>query len=425
MSSTRNKPEGSYRKTTLKNGLRVVTEKVPSVRSISLGVWLDVGSRNETADENGVSHLIEHMLFKGTKLRSARQIASALESIGGVLNAFTSRENTCFTARILDANLATAVDLLADMTCHSTLSPKNLELERKVICEEIKESIETPADHIHDIFASTFWGEHPLGRPILGLEESMMGIPRAGIRNYMDRHYRSGSVVVAASGSVSHDSLVRLAREKFSFRDGKAQPPLSAQRDGSPKSKVVDDGNNQTHLCLGYPGLAYTDPQRTCVSVMNAYLGGGMSSVLFQKIREEKGLAYTVYTFHDFYQDAGIFGAYMATDKNHLPQTIEISLKEFDRLKKRRLTNTRLDQVKTQIKGLMALSMESTSARMNRLARHELMFGKYIPLSNTLKDIDKVSPSDILEMANRIFDNSHLTGTVSGPADSQVFENVA
>lgn len=425
MPASRHKTKSSYRKTTLKNGLRVVTESLPSVRSIALGVWVDVGSRNEAADEAGVTHLIEHMLFKGTRQRNARQIASALESVGGALNAFTSRENTCFTARILDANLGAAVDLLADMTCHSTLSPSNLKLERKVICEEIKESIETPADHIHDIFAAAFWGTHPLGRPILGQRKTMMGISRTRIKKYMRRHYCSGSVVVAASGSVSHNTLVRLAREKFEFQAGAADSPLLAQRDGGRKSKVVDDGNNQTHLCLGYPGLAYTDPKRTAVSVMNAYLGGGMSSVLYQKIREEKGLAYTVYTFHDFYQDAGIFGAYMATDKDHLQQTIEISLKEFDRLKKRRLTKTRLDQVKTQIKGQMALAMESTAAWMNRLARHELMFGKYIPLSDTLKEIDKVSPSDILELANRVFDNSHLTAAVSGPVDSHVFENVA
>ena len=414
-----------YRKTTLRNGLRVITERIPSVRSISLGVWIDVGSRNEAPDENGVTHLIEHMLFKGTRRRSAKQIASALESVGGGLNAFTSRENTCLTARIMDENLDVAVDLLADMACNSTVTPTNLKLERKVICEEIQESLETPADHIHDLFATTFWGGHPLGQPILGDRETMQSLPPAKIKEYINRHYRTGSIVIAAAGCVSHQKLVKLVREKFDFPVGDIDRGEAAHRDTGPRTKLVADGNSQTHLCLGFPGLAYGSDDRMAVAVLSAYLGGGMSAVLFQKVREEKGLAYSVYTYHDFFQDAGIFGAYMATDKVHVREAIEITLGELNKLKKRRIPEARLEQVKTQIKGQMALGMESTANHMNRMARHELMFGEFIPFETTLKAIDEIDNSRILELANRLFDQDNITCAILGPADANVFKGIA
>ncbi|MDH4158340.1 MAG: insulinase family protein [candidate division Zixibacteria bacterium] len=413
-----------YNKTVLKNGLRVVTEKMPSVRSISLGVWLDVGSRNESAEENGLSHFIEHMLFKGTKTRTARQIAASLESIGGGLNAFTSREQTCYVARILDEHLNIAVDVLADMVCNSTLSPVNLGREKKVICEEIKESLDTPTDYIHDLFARTFWGKHPLGRPIMGSIRNISQMPRHRVTGYLKRNYRAGSTVIAASGFVPHDRLVKLVRGKFRFDEGAAPAPVTAARDRNRNIIFKEDDNQQTHLCLGFPGLDYAADGKTAALVLSLYLGGGMSSVLFQKIREDRGLAYTVYTFMDFYRDSGLFGAYLGTDHRRLKEAADIMLAEFARMKKRRLAPGTLEKAKNQLKGNIVLGMEATQSRMNRLGRQELMYGEFRTLERTLKEIDRVSSSDILELSNRLFDTDRMAIAVLGPADRKALNHV-
>lgn len=415
---------GLYKKTVLKNGLRVLTEKMPSVRSISMGVWIDIGSRNESKSMNGASHLIEHMLFKGTKKRTAKQIASSLESIGGGLNAFTSKEQTCYTARILDEHLDIAIDVLSDITCNATLTPVNLKREKKVICEEILESEETPSDHIHDIFAESYWGDHPLGRSILGPAENITNMPRAKIVNYIKENYQSNSIVIAAAGNVSHAKLVKLVKEKFNFPSGNKPEYTKAKRTKLNDVMIENTKNNQIHICLGHPGVDYSDKNKMAALAVHVYLGGGMSSVLFQKIREEKGLAYTVYTYLDMYRDAGLFGTYLATDKTNLEQALAITLKELDKVKKKKISASKLDLVKAQLKGHLTLGMESTSSRMSRLARTELMAEEYHTLKHTLKTIDKVTPSIFLEMVNKIFDNSQMALAVLGPADSEVIKNV-
>ena len=424
MSTTRISGEALYQKTVLPNGLRILTEQIPSIRSISIGVWIDVGSRHETAEENGVSHLIEHMLFKGTKHRNARQIAAVLESVGGSLNAFTSKEQTCYTARVLDDYLDIAVDVLADLTCNATLTPLNLAREKKVILEEIHESLETPADHIHDIFSQTYWGGHPLGRPILGEMQGIRQMPRSRILSYMKRNYRAGSIVISAAGSISHRKLVKLVREKFTFLEGTTVPFEPARR-SQPNSLVVkENNNNQIHVSLGFPGVEYGSDERMPALVAHTYLGGGMSSALFQKIREEKGLAYSVYTFNDFYRDAGIFGAYVATDKRNLQQCIEITLKVLSSIKHRKLPSAKLDIMKAQVKGQVTLGMESTAGRQNRLGRTELMLGRYITLKETLKVVDRVSAVDIMHFADRCFDPSQMAIAVLGPARKSSIQNV-
>ncbi len=415
---------GVYQKTTLKNGLRIVTETMPSVRSVSLGVWVDVGSRNERPEENGMSHFIEHMLFKGTRRRTARQIAAALESLGGNLNGFTSREHTCYTARILDEHLETAVDVLSDIMCNATLTKPNLKREKMVICEEIKEVADNPADYIHDIFAKTFWGEHPLGRSILGTRQTLIAMKRSHVVDYLKRHYRTGPIVVAASGRVSHAKLVRFVRERFNFPAGQAEAPKKAQRDKQKNIKLESSSNNQTHLCLGYPGLKFADGSKMAALALGTYLGGGMSSVLFQKIREELGLAYSVYTFHEFYRDAGVFEACIGTDREHVRQVVDIILAELDRLKKRRLPLSKLNKIKGQMKGQLALGMESTTSRMSRLARQELMHRPYKSYRQILKEVESVTPSQILELSNRLFDHSRVAIAVLGPVDKGVFDDV-
>ena len=415
---------GMYQKTVLKNGLRVVTEKIPSVRSITMGVWIDVGSRNESKDVNGVSHLIEHMLFKGTKNRSSKEIASSLESIGGSLNAFTSKEQTCYIARILDEHLEQAVDVLADITCNATLTPVNLQREKKVVCEEIQESHETPSDLIHDIFAMTYWGDNSLGRSILGESKNIMSMPRSKVMKYIKQNYRAESIVIAASGSVSHNKLVKLVKEKFLFEDGKAEQYDKAERVENHSVNLVSNKNSQIHLCIGFPGVNYASKDKITALAMHVCLGGGMSSTLFQKIREEKGLAYSVFTFLDIYRDGGLFGAYLATDKKNLKQAVDITLKQLGLMKKNKLSESRLDKVKAQLKGQLTLGMESTSSRMNRLARNELMLQTYAPLKKTLKDIDKVTAADIQSLSKRIFDRSQLALAVLGPADKDDINDV-
>jgi predicted Zn-dependent peptidase len=420
----RTSDEGVYHKTVLSNGLRIVTETMPSVRSVTIGIWVDVGSRHERPELNGVTHFIEHMAFKGTKRRTAKQIAAELESRGGSLNAFTSREHTCFAARVLDDHLDIAVDVLADITCNLTMTPLNIRREKMVVCEEIKEVEENPSDHIHDLFARTFWGKHPLGQPILGTKDSVTGLQRNLIVDYLKNHYRAGSVVVAAAGCVSHNKLVRLVKEKFNFPDGKTEQAERAFRPQVQSIKLAANNNSQTHLCLGYPGLEYNSTLKMAVLALNTYLGGGMSSVLFQKIREEQGLAYATYTFHDFYRDAGVFGAYLGTDKKHLRQAVDIILTELERLRKRRMPDAKLDTIKGQMKGSLALGMESTASRMNRLARLELMLQDYESYRQTLRAVDKITSSEILEAANRIFDNSSIAMAVLGPVEKKALDNI-
>jgi predicted Zn-dependent peptidase len=415
----------AFRKTELKNGLRIVSEKRPSVRSIALGVWVDVGSRHEAPDENGITHLIEHMVFKGTRKRSAGQIAASLESLGGALNAFTAREQTCYNARVIDEHLDTAVDVLADISCRASLTPANFKKEKLVICEEIKEVTENPSDHIHDLFAQTFWDGHPLGQPILGSMENVLGMSRAKVVNYIRRHYRSESIVISAAGNIEHDKLVKLVRRNFDFAPGTvaAAPAASAPPDIRIKHSPSDNG--QTHFCIGYPGLPFAERDKPAAILLTTYLGGGMSSVLFQKVREQRGLAYSVFAFHDAYRDAGVFGVYMATDKNRLAEAYGVVEKELKKLRTRRIDPARLDRIKNQVRGQISLSLESTPSRMSRLARNELMLGRQVSINQTMKHYDSVTSSRILEAANRMLDDSRLAIATLGPADARIFDHVS
>ncbi len=413
-----------YQKTVLPSGLRIVTETMPSVHSVSLGVWVDVGSRHERAEQSGITHFIEHMLFKGTRHRSARDIAAALESLGGSLNGFTSREHTCYTARVLDEHLPAAVDVLADMTCSATLTAPNLKREKMVIAEEIKEVEDTPADYIHDFFSETYWGTHPLGRSILGSADTVTRLTRKQTVDYLARNYRTGSVVIVAAGRVDHRKLVRLAGRAFDFRAGQAEAAMAAQRSQPRNVRMRADGNSQTHLCLGFPGLSFGDPDRMTALALNTYLGSGMSSVLFQKIRERHGLAYSIYAFHDFYSDAGVVGAYLGTDRRHLARAVRLIMIELKSLKKRRLTGSKLHSIKTQMKGQLALGLESPASRMNRLARMELMHQPYRSYRQMLNDVDRITSSRLLHLANRLFDSTQVAVAVLGPADENALDSV-
>ena len=409
-----------FRKTTLPNGLRIVSETLPSIRSVSLGVWVDVGSRHEQPEESGLSHFIEHMLFKGTRKRTAKELASALESLGGSLNGFTSREQTCYHSRFLDKHLETSVDVLADLTCNATITSTHIGREKHVVCEEIRESLDNPSDHIHDIFAKSFWGKHPLGQPIMGTEQNIMSLTRSRVLDFVSRHYRAESVVVAACGAVPHEKLVKSVRQKFRLGAGASTEATQAQRSKERDLIVERDKNNQTHFCLGFPAPGYDSRDKMSVLALSSCLGGGMSSVLFQKIREDRGLAYSVYTYSDFYRDSGIFGTYLATDKRHVKKALAIILAEIRKLKKHKLSSKVLSEVKSQMQGHLILGMESTTSRMNRIARQELMSNRYQTLDQVLKEIEKVSSSGLMELANRIFDESRTAIAVLGPVDKDI-----
>lgn len=413
-----------YSKTVLKDGLRIISEKIPSARSISIGVWVDVGSRDEQKCENGVSHFIEHMLFKGTKKRTAKKIASSLESLGGNINAFTSREQTCYMAVILDEHLKQAVDVLSDITMNSTLTQKNIDREKTVVAEEIHEVRENPTDQVHEYFSENFWSNQPLGRSILGTEKIVGSFSRKDLKAYMKKSYLSERVVIAAAGNVSHRKLVELIKRKFHFPAGIGSRGEVATSPTDFTKNIYTNGSAQNHLCLGFPGIKFSHADRYNLLGLYTYLGSGMSSVLFQKIREEKGMAYSIYTFADFFRDSGMMGIYFGTDKKHLPEALETTLKELRKIKKQRLSNDKLDNIKAQIKGHLTLALESTNGRMGRMGRQELLGNEYISLDKALKDIDRIKPNDILEIAKKTFVSNGMTITSLGPGTEKDLNKV-
>jgi predicted Zn-dependent peptidase len=363
-------------------------------------------------------------LFKGTRRRNASQIASSLESLGGTLNAFTSREQTCFHALVLDEHLEQAVDVLTDIVSDSTISPVNIKREKLVVCEEIREVNETPADRIHELFSEVFWQGQSIGRPIMGSETSVMALSRKMITRYMADHYRTGRVVVAASGNVSHAKLVELVKNKFTFEPGNGGRGEPAVQPASGTIRTFQNGGSQTHFCLGFPGFGYSDLRKFPLLILHYYLGGGMSSILFQKIREQKGMAYTVYTFPDFYRDGGVFGVYMAADRVNLPQAADIILKEFRRLKKNRMPKAKLDRIKDQCKGHLILGMESTNGRMNRMARQEIMASSYTTFHDTARLIEKVKPGEVLEVARQVLSTERMIITTLGSARDKDIKSI-
>ncbi|MFQ5607819.1 MAG: M16 family metallopeptidase [Candidatus Zixiibacteriota bacterium] len=408
----------SVKKTTLPGGLRIISERVTSIRSIAVGVWVDVGSRNEEAAESGVSHLIEHMHFKGTRTRSAHGLANAIEQLGGSLNAFTTREQTCYYARILDVHLPQALDVLSDMLMHSTFTPVNLKREKQVVLEEIKETNDTPSELVHDIFAEKFWGQHPLGRSILGTSDTVAKLPRKTILNYIERHYTSPRVVISASGNLNHDELVRLAKRRFKFPAHEPPDFLPALPPRKPSTHFIERDIAQNHFVMAYPSFPFGSEFRFAALGLNFYLGGGMSSVLFQEIREKRGLAYSIYSFLDFYRDSGAFGIYLSADGRNLQLALGLIKDQLGKLKKRRLSENQMEKIRAQIKGSLTFSLESATGRMNRLARHELLLGKYSPLRKSLAKVDALTGAGLQEAARMIFDEERMVAVSLGPVTS-------
>ncbi|MER3523784.1 MAG: insulinase family protein [Ignavibacteria bacterium] len=418
-STTISSEQSLYRKTVLENGVRVVTEKIPYVRSASLGLWADVGSRDEDETTNGISHFVEHMVFKGTKKRTVRDIAQSLESLGGYLNAFTTKEQTCFYARVLDMHVREAMDVLADLVQNPTFKKDELEREKLVVIEELKNAEDDPEDIIHDYFEKALFPKHSLGFPIIGTKENVERFKREDLFAHVERHYVPSRLVVAAAGNVDHEALVRLVGEYF--RDlpnrsngvGRRQaPPRLHHNTFSEYPRPI----NQAHVCLGTVAYSIKHRDRYPLMVMNALLGEGMSSRLYQNIRERYGFAYSVYSFTNLLSDTGVFGVYIGTDKKNIENSIELILKELERLKTKPVSKAELERTKSQIKGVMMLGLENMSGRMMRLGSSELYFESFTSLDAILKKVDAVTPEAIQLVANDLFDEERFSTVVIRPS---------
>jgi predicted Zn-dependent peptidase len=408
----------SYKKTVLSNGLRVVSEEIPHVRSVSIGIWVDVGSRDEQESNNGISHFIEHMVFKGTENRSVREIARSIESVGGYINAFTGKEHTCFYARALDEYSELALDVLSDLVLHPTFPEKDLEREKGVVIEELKNAEDDPDDIIHDYFDKTLFGSHPLGFPVIGTEPNLRSLKQADLRSHLRHRYIGGKMVLAAAGNIKHDKVVSLA-EKYlagaSPRPVNSLPDRVKPRTNKRERHEFAKPIQQAHVCLGRQAYSIRSRQRYPLLVLNTLLGDGMSSRLFQNIRERYGFAYTVYSYATMMSDAGVFGAYIGTDRQHIDASIELIMKELGKLKTKPVSHAELNRTKAQLKGSMMLSLESIPNRMMRLGSSELYFNLVNPIDSILRQIDAVTQDDILAVAHELFIEDELSTVVFQP----------
>ncbi len=406
--------------TTLDNGVRIITKKMPYVRSVSMGVWLNAGSRDEADEENGLSHLIEHMIFKGTRRRSAYQIAKEFDAIGGHTNAFTSLENTCYHAKVMDTHLPQMVDILSDILMNSEFDSLELERERPVILQEIGMVEDNPDEYVHVLSGQNFWGDHPLGRSILGTRENIRNFDADTVKRFFSHFYQPDRIVISAAGNLEHDRFIRLAAKEFeNIVPGNGFPDRVMPQECS-TIDVHPRDIEQVHICLMTRGLPITHPRRYAFSLMNTILGGNMSSRLFQEIRERRGLAYAVYSFVTSYVDTGMFGVYAGVSPDKVNDTIDPILEELRRIKSTPISREELQEAKEYTKGSLLLTSESNENQMVRLAQNEIHYGRYKPMAEILDNIDQVTPDDILDLASDLFQSGNLGMTVLGPVDDAV-----
>jgi predicted Zn-dependent peptidase len=404
------------KKEVLSNGLTIITEPMPAVRSVSIGIWLRTGSRHERESENGISHFIEHMVFKGTKNRSAEEIARAADSIGGHLDAFTAKETTGFSIKALDEHLPRAFEILADLVKNPLLRQDDIIKESQVIQEEIKMVEDTPDDLVHEIFTGQYWKGHPLGRPILGTRRTVASFDRRELLTYFRRHYTPNIMLITAAGHLRHDRMVELiAREFGSAPSGPSllngQAPVAYPNIELRRKKNLE----QAHVCIGTPAYHQSHEKRYACYILNTVLGGGMSSRLFQNIREKRGLAYAVFSGISSFRDAGCLNVYAGTAAANARQVVDLTLEEFRQLKSHLLPNDELRRAKDYLKGSLLLSLESTPSRMSNLARQEIIFGRHISLDEIAAGIDAVTAEDVLQVARDLFVRDEIALTVLGP----------
>lgn len=407
---------GPVQTTRLENGIRIVTEPTAAV-STAVGVWIESGSRDEPRPHNGASHFLEHLVFKGTTTRSAFAIADDIEKLGGSINGFTTKEYTCYHVRTLSDHVPVGIEVLADLVCKPALRREDVEIERDVILQEILDAEDSPEDHVHDYFLEQYWPGHPLGWPVLGTRETLPSLGRDVLAEFHHERYRPDAVVIAAAGRVEHERFVDLCRRHFSAMTGSARRGSRDKPDFSPGVFAADRDVEQVHAVVGFPGLAVTDPRREVAEILVTAIGGGMSSRLFQKVREERGLAYDVYAFQSGFRDIGYTGIYAATSREHLNATLDLIRGEALALARDGLAAGELERTKGHLLGSMPLALESTESRMFRLGRNQLYYGREISLDDVIRAIDAVTALEVVELAREIFSFDRLGVALVGDVD--------
>lgn len=398
---------------------------MPYLKSATIGIWADIGSRDEEKENNGLSHLIEHLVFKGTKNRSALEIATSLESLGGSLNAFTGRENTCYYARILDKHLPLATEVLCDLLTNSTFEEKHLRMEKRVVIEEIKDSLDTPSDHVHDLFARATWKKHPLGYSILGPATNIRRMKRDDVLKFFRKNYVTSNTLIAASGKVSHKKLVNQIEKQLKLkvsrrnRARKLIPPVSHSA-----RKVYQRNIMQAHVVLGWEIIPYDNQDRYPLLMLNNIMGGGMSSRFFQIIRENSGLAYSVFSFQDYYRDTGTLGVYLGCHGSKAAHAVNLLIEEVEKIKGGDISDAEFQATKLQLSGNLMLGLESSTNRMNRLARNEFYLGRFIGINETMKNIEKVTKNDLIETARKYLQPERASLVILGPLDKSVLSRI-
>lgn len=404
----------------LDNGLTLVTETVSGVRSVAVGFWVPTGSRYEVGKEAGVSHFIEHMLFKGTTKRSAQDISQAFESLGAELNAFTTKEFTCFYTRLIDEHLPQGVEILSDMLTDPLFKEEHILSERKVVLEEIAMYEDTPDEQVHDLFTQTLWPEHPLGKQVIGSAETVGAFTRAEVSPYFQLHYNPGQTVVAMAGNAGHDEMRELLLSHYKAADGVLPPRDKQSARSTAGAKVFRKDTEQAHVCLGVPCLHANHPDRFGLSVLENIIGGGMSSRLFQKIREERGLAYAIYSYHSLYQDAGCLAVYAGTRPSNLGQVLDLVVAELESIRASGVTRAELIRCRDQIKGQLLLSLESTRQRMTRIGKSLVCGGELLTMDELVKRVEDVDLEQLSRLAAEYLQPDNLVATVIGPVDEDL-----
>ncbi|MFZ5651192.1 MAG: M16 family metallopeptidase [Bacillota bacterium] len=403
------------KKEMLDNGVILLTEDIPHVRSVALGIWVNVGSRDEDEKVAGISHFIEHLMFKGTENRTAKQIAEALDAVGGQLNAFTTKEYTCYYAKVLDEHFDLALDVLSDMLFNSKFAKPDMDRERNVIIEEIKMYEDTPDELVHDVFANTIWQMHPLGRPIIGRSEVIKELDRNDIIDYIGKFYVPGNIVVTAAGNLSHDHVLMKISQVFGNLKGDTRPRSLALPVPRQEITCREKDTEQVHLCVGAPGLPLEHDQIYVFQLVNTILGGGLSSRLFQEIREQRGLVYSVYSYHSSYHDAGLFCVYAGLSKENVGPAMDLIFKEIRDIQRNGVTGRELRRAKDQLKGNLLLSLENVNTRMSRLGKSQLYLGKVVSPEEIVQRIEKVTAGDIVNLAAEKLDPGKFAIASVGP----------
>ncbi|HEY9439791.1 MAG TPA: pitrilysin family protein [Streptomyces sp.] len=418
---------GTVRRTVLPGGLRIVTETMPAVRSATFGIWANVGSRDETPALNGATHYLEHLLFKGTGTRSALDISSVIDAVGGEMNAFTAKEYTCYYARVLDTDLPLAIDVVCDMLTGSLITPEDVEAERGVILEEIAMTEDDPGDCVHDLFAHTMLGDTPLGRPVLGTVGTVNALDRGRIARFYKKHYDPTHLVVAAAGNIDHTAVVRQVRKAFESAGALSRTDAvpTAPRDGSRalttagRVEVINRKTEQAHIVLGMPGIPRTDDRRWALGVLNTALGGGMSSRLFQEVREKRGLAYSVYSYTSGFADCGLFGVYAGCRPSQVHDVLKICRDELDRAAADGLDDDEISRAIGQLAGSTVLGLEDSGALMNRIGKSELCWGEQMSVDDMLANIAAVTPDQVRAVARDVLGHRPSLSVIGPLKDRQ------